>query len=357
MRRMGLVSTIVAVGLFGAPAPAEPPAEAPDSPRSTTAAGDAAPKLAATPAPSDAVEIVRLATASLRVAATCVDDPELVRELGRLRARGVAVRVKVDEDRLARTRFQDLRRGGVDVEPIEWPAGRFDGLIVVDDRRAWAANGWDASEGSLEKARWLEVPERAVADWLVRRTKTPPPVFRRLGRSDGPLLPVAAWSPDDADDASAWSVRPTTPAKLAERRLLIALQNARREVSVQTGRLDSAATAAALADAGRRGVQVRIVVDDACFTPADDARKLREAPGVEVLLDPRESRIHTSAVVVDRRTAYVFSTEIDSWELRRPEAECIVLDAAGAERLADQFEDLYRRSRTRLANRWESMRR
>jgi hypothetical protein len=348
-------SAILPLALACSPSLAESAPAAPDDPRAAPAAGDdAAPKPAVSIPPSDPIEIVRLATTRLRIAATRVDDADLIRELARLRSQDVAVQLKVDEDRLGRTRLDDLRRADVDVEPIEWPTGRFDGLIVVDDRRAWVANAWDASE---RKVRWLEVPETAVADALVRRAQKPAPVFRTIGRPPQPLLAVAAWDSKAEDDPAAWKVRPTTPARLAERRLADALRRARRDVCVQTGRLDSAPTAAALADAARRGVQVRIVVDDACFTQADEARRLREAPGVEVLLDPRESRILDDAVVVDRRTAYVFSTEIDSWELRRPDAECVVLEAPAAERLADEFEELYRKSRSRLANRWERMNR
>jgi phosphatidylserine/phosphatidylglycerophosphate/cardiolipin synthase-like enzyme len=257
------------------------------------------------------------------------DRPDLEQALVEARGRGADVRIIVDRT----------------VAPSERTAGRLAarGLAVraypVDDSRHqidhvkllisgpdtlvggmnWGRHSWANHDYVFETRRPDVLPRlRAIfeQDWSV------------AGGHPAPLAP------------SPGPVAQTAPGEEVRAMLLGAIQQARRAVSGEVFVLTDPDVLVALADARRRGVQVRLLLD-----PAQDPNlapyRLLRAAGVEVRWYPvpRGAKLHAKAGLFDGRRLLVGSA---NWSLSglsvNHELDLMVEDQLAAQAFSERFE-------------------
>ncbi|MFH0860602.1 MAG: phospholipase D-like domain-containing protein [Candidatus Altiarchaeota archaeon] len=97
----------------------------------------------------------------------------------------------------------------------------------------------------------------------------------------------------------------------------------------------------ALIDAKKRGVDVRIVVDD--YSKENNAFGILEENGVEVRMDPDDVTTHAKLIIVDGETVMIGSTNFSYYGLEKNnEANLIVKSRKAADYYEAYFERLWR---------------
>ena len=132
------------------------------------------------------------------------------------------------------------------------------------------------------------------------------------------------------------------PSGVHVRHVCLLLRGARRRVWVAMFALTDDVLSEELLRAWRRGVDVKVVVDDEqCRMPGADAQKLLDA-GVPLLLDDSPARMHHKFAIVDSCLLtgsfnWTKQASTTNWENL-----CILRDAAAVASFAAEFQSLWR---------------
>lgn len=260
---------------------------------------------------SPVLDEIAAARRSLDLGVYLLSDEATIRALADAAARGVTVRVMLEENPFGGPGTEDavlaeLRRRGVDAR---WsnPTFRFSHLkmLVADGRVALITNqnltaaGFDGNrEFGLITTRPDEVAAAAAifaADW--ERAAEPPP---------GPLI-----------------VSPTN----ARGRLLALVDGAATSLDVYAEVIRDEAFVAALTAAAARGVAVRIVMSPGDEAQMETLRSLADAGvGVRLLTTPY---VHAKVFLVDRRRAFVGSQNLTATSLDQNREIGLIVEEPG----------------------------
>ena len=254
------------------------------------------------------IEELDAARRSISLEVYLLSDDEIIAALERAQRRGIEVRVILEEQPFGGAGnqpqiFERLQRAGIDVR---WsnPVFRFTHIkTFVIDRTAAIIMNLNLTRSSFTRNRELaaittrpaEVAQAAAifeADW--ERAEEPGP---------GPLV-----------------VSPTT-----SRAVLVGLiEEARRSIDVYAEVVRDDEVIAALAEAERRGVVVRLLTSDDSPDNADELADLT-AGGVEARI-ARGLYIHAKMLLIDGRRAYIGSQNFTATSLDSNRELGIILD-------------------------------
>jgi phosphatidylserine/phosphatidylglycerophosphate/cardiolipin synthase-like enzyme len=259
-----------------------------------------------------------------------LSDPTAETILADDAARGVRVRVLLDH-RLEGTRnapaYDFLRSRGV---TVVWSSSRY----FATHEKSFVVDGRTAVVMSLNLTSRYYATTRDVA--VVDRDLPDVTAFEDVFAAD---LRGASVGTPAADDL-VWS-----PGQ-SEADLLALLRSARRSVAVESEELSSEVVVAALVDAARRGVSVRLVMtDQPKWQPAFD-RLLAAGAQVAVMHGESPLYIHAKLLVVDAGTAsgrvFVGSENLSPTSLQRDrELGLVLLDPASVQRLRGVIDSDY----------------
>ena len=130
-----------------------------------------------------------------------------------------------------------------------------------------------------------------------------------------------------------------TPGNDCTARILDAIGSARQEVLVQAYSFTSPPIARALEEAKRRGVQVRIIVDDSQMTERYSQADEVARAGLEVWVDDPSGIAHSKVMVIDRDTVITGSFNFSrSAQERNAENLLVLRDVALAAQYLDNWE-------------------
>jgi phosphatidylserine/phosphatidylglycerophosphate/cardiolipin synthase-like enzyme len=314
-------------------------------------------------APSVPLATLRGAEDRILVGGYSFASERVARELERAAARGVEVRVLLDDApaggiSTAQARVLDSLTGSaVDVEVIGGSYARYDfhhpKYAVVDDRALvmtenWkpagtggnASRGWGVVVDSSKTADALATIFRADADW---RDTISWQEFRR----------DRAFTADEAANGSYPAEFEPRSMRAEEMTLLAAPDNAEGEivrlldganesiavVQASIGSRNQPFLRAALR-AARRGVEVRILLSSAWYSEADNEAmvawlnqraRAEDLPLDAKVADPgdRFAKIHAKGVLVDRETAVIGSVNWNNNSARENREIALVVEGEG----------------------------
>ena len=152
-------------------------------------------------------------------------------------------------------------------------------------------------------------------------------------RAEAPAVPNAA-----GGTMPVWTVC-FTPGGACTDLLVTTLAGARREVLVQAYSFTSPPVAEALEAAQRRGVRVRVILDDSQLSERYSVADGLRAHGVEVWIDDPSGIAHNKVMVVDGQAVVTGSFNFSrSAQSRNAENLLVLRDAAIAARYAENWE-------------------
>jgi len=311
-------------------------------------------------APSVPVETLRSAEDRILLGGYSFESERAARELKRAAARGVEVKVLLDDApaggiSTTQARVLDsLARSEVEIEVIGGSYARYDfhhpKYAVVDDRALVMTENWKpAGTGGRASRGWgVVVADSRTADGLAR-----------IFRADADWRDTTSWREfrRDRTFTAEDPVNGTYPTEFAPRSmdvdettLLAAPDNAEGEIvrrldeadesisvlQVSIGSRDQPFLRAALR-AARRGVDVRILLSSAWYSEEDNEAlvawlrgraRAEDLPLDARVADPgnRFEKVHAKGVIVDRETVVVGSINWNNNSVRENREIALVLD-------------------------------
>ena len=172
----------------------------------------------------------------------------------------------------------------------------------------------------------------AVAGWLALPFRDPPPPTAQR-RAEAPSLPNASGAAP-----SGWTVC-FTPGGACTDLLVSSLAEARREILVQAYSFTSPPIAEALEDARRRGVRVRVILDDSQLSERYSVAGDLRSRGVELWVDDPAGIAHNKVMILDGRIVVTGSFNFSrSAQSRNAENLLVLRDPEMAARYAENWE-------------------
>jgi phosphatidylserine/phosphatidylglycerophosphate/cardiolipin synthase-like enzyme len=274
------------------------------------------------------LEEIAAARLSVDVEVYLLSDDVTIAALEAAVARGVPVRVLLEEhpfggDGRQEDTFERLRRAGIDVR---WsnPAFRFSHVkTVVVDRSVAVIMNQNLTASAFSQNRELNVVTTRPAD----------------------VAQAAAIFDADWDRAAEPAPGPLVVSPTNSRPALLALiGGAERTLDVYAEVVRDPEFMAALTDAARRGVAVRVVMSPGEERQLVELRQLAEA-GVAVRLVP-SPYIHAKLFLVDGRRAFVGSQNMTATSLDQNRELGLIVEEPGAiERIGRVFAEDFGRGR------------
>jgi cardiolipin synthase len=249
-------------------------------------------------------------------------DPEIIQSLKDANARGVDVRVLLEEHPFGgaggeEETFQDLQKAGID---MRWsnPTFTFSHIktFVVDGSVALIMNL------NLTRSAFKSNREFGVVTTDPSSVRTAMEIFE----SD--------WSRSEEPDPGPLVVSPSN----SRDQLLTLIDSSQRSLDIYAEVMRDRAVVTAILDARERGVAVRLVMSDDSDDNGDDERAELSAAGVQVRIE-NSPYIHAKIVLVDGQRAFVGSENFTATSLdQNRELGIIVTEPTAIARIQNVFE-------------------
>jgi cardiolipin synthase A/B len=250
-------------------------------------------------------------------------DPEIIQALKDADARGVDVRVLLEEHPFGgaggeEETFQELQNAGID---IRWsnPTFTFSHIktFVVDNSVAIIMNL------NLTRSAFKSNREFGVVTTEPSAVRTAIEIFD------------ADWSRSEEPDPGPLVVSPSN----SRDQLLSLIENASANLDIYAEVMRDRDVVTALLNARERGVQIRLVMSDDSDDNGDDERAELVAAGVEVRIE-NSPYIHAKIVLVDGQRAFVGSENFTATSLdQNRELGIIVTESTAIARIQAVFDE------------------